>query len=100
MFAAHARSPDVTAIPDLEAPNPLLEDVSSALDNRFASTPLSLEDVAVVLEKESSAPSGRRASLNPAHGLAMPSFRSMKVLLFVESHPTFAPFFTFVLSGV
>ena len=77
-----------------------MEDFSSALDNRFLSTPFYLEDVAVVLEKESSAPSGRRASLNPAQGLAMPSYRSMKVHLFVESHPTFAPFFTFVLSGV
>jgi hypothetical protein len=84
----------------LEAPNALLEDFSSALDNRLLSTPLYLEDVAVVLENDSSAPSGRRASLNPAQGLAMPSYRSMKVPFFVESHPTFALLFNFVLSGV
>ncbi len=79
--AARARSPDITATPDLDAPHQISEDISTALSHRFVTTPLRHEDVAVALEEESSASSGRRASLNPTQSLAMPLFSSMKVTI-------------------
>ena len=79
---AHARSPDIAATPDSDALLPVSEDLSTALSHRFATTPLRHEDVAVALEEESSASSGRRASINPTQSLAMPLFSSMKVTVF------------------
>ncbi len=78
--APFALSPDVNSTPGLHAPNPNSAIRSTASSDSFSTTPLRHEDVDVALENEPSA-SGRRTSLNPTQGLAMPLFSSMKVHL-------------------
>ena len=80
--APFALSPDDNCTPGLNAPNSnsAIRSTASSSDS-FSTTPLRHEDVDVALENEPSASSGRRTSLIPTQGLAMPLFGSMKVHL-------------------
>ena len=78
---ALARSLDIAATPELTTPNSNLEYQASAFSTHLSSTPLRHEEVAVALENESGATTGRRASSS----LAVPPFSGMKVLLFVAA---------------
>lgn len=79
---ALARSLDIAATQELAAtPNSNVEFQAGAFSTYLSSTPLRHEEVAVALENESGATSGRRASSS----LAVPPFSGMKVLLFVAA---------------
>ena len=77
--SALARTPDIAATSDFDAPDLNLEDNSSMFSSRFSATPLRHEDVSVALENESGSSSSRRASLIPTQSLVTPLFSSIRV---------------------